>query len=343
MATVRIKGMNLREKIFRSMFVVSILLIMITISYSWFMEGDNASVSNVHMDVEKPSELYFTIGDGENKEKVKELQFEFADDFRLDSVAGNGKYFFTANLDENGKVIEYVLLDEDEYTVNGIFYTDFEMFIEESTPVYLYTESSDDTPVASGVVGVDSSPKSPYGNFSTKYISGAVRLAILQADENGVYHPTFIWAPDTESELRKNGLDFEIIDKDNNEGGDGETGDGGNDNKEYENYTYITANAERQPQEIIINAGSSAGTVKGNKSEGSEGSSGDSEGGDDADLAEEGVIYAWGALSEKQIVGNLVGGQQNKFRLVIWVDGNDRECHNALLDGLIFVSLHFGI
>ena len=47
-------------------------------------------------------------------------------------------------------------------------------------------------------------------------------------------------------------------------------------------------------------------------------------------------------ISEKQKIGTLQANQYSKFRLVIWVDGNDRECHNALLGGLICVNLKIG-
>lgn len=329
MATVKTKKEKIREKIFGSMFVVSILFIMITVTYSWFMEGDNASVSNVHMDVEKPSELYFTIGDGDETKQVKELKFEFDKDFKLDAVTGNGKFFYRAELDEKGKVVEYISVSESEYFKKGIFTVDFEMYIDETTPVYLYPESSGDEPIPSGVTGVDSSPQSPYGEFSTKHVSGAIRFAILQADENGEYHPTFIWAPDTASELRTDGLNVSIYE--------------GESDKIYEDYIYVTEILKDQngqmvpmPQEIKINAGTPAGTVVGTIS------GMDVEEGNETELVQS-VVYAWGPLLEKQVVGNLIGGQHNQFRLAIWVDGNDRECHNALLEGLIFVSLHFGV
>jgi len=346
MATVKFKKMNLREKIFGAMFVVSMVFIMITISYSWFMEGDNASVSNVHMDVEKGSELFLMMGS--EGSKVKELEFAIDKDFKLNAVAGNGKYFYNAILDEHGKVTEYTSISEENYAKNGVFTFFFEMYIEETTPVYMYAKSSGDPPIPSGVTGVDESPKSPYGDFSTKYISGAVRLAILQADENGEYHPTFIWAPDTESELRQEGTEIGIYE--------------GTDGKVYEDYIYVTQTLIPDPEdpntkvpkpvEVKINAGDSSGvlvgTISGEKEDASaDGSSSDgATEGDNAEQeteAEDNVIYAWGPLSQKQIVGNLIGGEQNKFKLVIWVDGNDRECHNALLEGLIFVSLHFGV
>ena len=341
MATVKFKKINLREKIFGTMFVVSMVFIMITISYSWFMDGSNASVSNVQMDVEKGSELYLMVG-GENSNKVKDLEFEFDEDFKLNAVAGNGKYFYTARLDDNGNAVEYISISEQNYAQYGVYAFSFEMYIDESTPVYLYTESSGDEPAPSGVTGSDESSKSPYGDFSTKYISGAVRIAILQADKDGEYHPTFIWAPDTDSELRENGTDIDIY--------EGTTG------KVYEDYIYVTQVLVDDPEnpgvkvpkpvEVEITAGTASGSVVGTISgEKGESDKNTEEGGnaEQETEPEQNVIYAWGPLSEKQIVGNLIGGKQNKFKLVVWVDGNDRECHNALLDGLIFVALHFGI
>lgn len=51
------------------------------------------------------------------------------------------------------------------------------------------------------------------------------------------------------------------------------------------------------------------------------------------------VTYVWGNLEERLELGSMLGNQQQDFKLVLWIDGHDRECHNALMDGLVSVDL----
>ena len=51
------------------------------------------------------------------------------------------------------------------------------------------------------------------------------------------------------------------------------------------------------------------------------------------------VTYAWGDLEESFEIGSIEGDTEKSFKVVIWIDGDDRECHNALLDGLVSVNL----
>lgn len=57
----------------------------------------------------------------------------------------------------------------------------------------------------------------------------------------------------------------------------------------------------------------------------------------------DGVTYVWGDLTENLKIGDIVGGEPCELKLLVWIDGNDRECHNALLDGLVSVKLEFSV
>ena len=58
---------------------------------------------------------------------------------------------------------------------------------------------------------------------------------------------------------------------------------------------------------------------------------------------EDGVLYAWGDLEEDLPFATLEGFSEQDFKIVIWLDGNDRECHNALMGGEVSIKLGFVI
>ena len=150
--------------------------------------------------------------------------------------------------------------------------------------------------------------QSPLGVTDIGNICGAMRVAILQKDANGVYVPTFIWAPATDIHLRETeDKTYEILTPEHE------------DFQYEESYLYFGESSEGNDPIV-------AGTRNGLYVDESTG-----------------ITYAWGELTTKVAIGELIGGQSNDFRLVIWVDGNDRECHNAMLGGRVMVSLHFGL
>jgi len=54
------------------------------------------------------------------------------------------------------------------------------------------------------------------------------------------------------------------------------------------------------------------------------------------------VVYVWGDITSENCptITTFIG--QKQFRAITWVDGNDRECTNALVGGKINVNLCFG-
>lgn len=342
------KKANIRRRIFSGMFVVSLVIIMISVSFSWFSTGSKATVTGIQMSVADEGSLSFLVGDVE--QPIVNFPID-ADQEPLKAVSGNGKYFYTAELDENGnpiysQIISGKLPEISEgdaiqdpkqkellaFKAAGIYAFDFSLKSEDDGPVYLYPKSQEDANgnrKTSGVTPVTEDGKnSPYGEFSPGYISGAIRIAILQYDpELKEYHPTFIWAPDTDVELYSDdennqmgvkieGVSYEesyiylgkIIES------EGDSSDG-NDSAEI-NIDQIEIDTRDEVNEIGTQSGAQV---------------------------EDKVTYAWGDLSQKLEIGTLTKGEAVEFRLVIWVDGNDRECHNALLNGKFTVSLHFGL
>ncbi len=322
------KKANIRKRIFSGMFVVSLVIIMISVSFSWFTTGSKATVTGIQMSVADEGSLSFLVGE----EEQPLIQFPIDDDQEpLKAVSGNGKYFYTAELDKEGNPIYSQIIsgklpegnsieairksESDAFKAAGIYAFDFSLKSEDDGPVYLYPQSQEDENgerKTSGVSPVIEEDKnSPYGEFSPGYISGAIRIAILQCDlETGEFYPTFIWAPDTDVEL--------YTDSDNKMGVKTE-------GVSYEE-SYIYLGDSVNPIEIDARDENKIGTQSGvfvNE--------------------EDEITYAWGDLSQKLEIGTLTKGEASDFRLVIWVDGNDRECRNALLSGKFTVSLHFGL
>lgn len=55
----------------------------------------------------------------------------------------------------------------------------------------------------------------------------------------------------------------------------------------------------------------------------------------------DGVNYVWGDITDPVYVAELGAMQEREVRLVIWVDGLDRDCENPLMSANVPVSLNF--
>ena len=326
------RRVNKRNIIFGILFVVSLIFIMIAVTFSWFNSGKKASVSGIQMQVEKGDDLTLKIGDQQNTT----MHFEFDAEYPLQARTGNGLYFYDAVLgypeldpseNQGSTILDKVAMgytsvvdpgtfedlgpDQSEceqYIKNGICAVDFSLNLDKNAAVYLYGKSSGDMPSMIGPADksdyADGNNKSPYGDFDIGYICGAMRIAILQKQEDGRYVPKLIWAPSTTVELYEDAQSQLHI----------------NANSTNLEQTYIYIGEDTNTPIYINTNGTASGSV-----------------------TVDGVVYAWGEIDSKLPIGDLIGGQDNDFRLVIWIDGNDRECHNALLSGLVHLVLHFGL
>ena len=326
------RRVNRRNKLFGALFVISLVFIMISVSFSWFTTGKQASVSGIQMQVEDGDELTLKIGNQQNTT----MTFEFDADYPLQARTGNGLYFYDAVLgypevgdseDGGSTTLDKVVMgymsvvDPDAfgeldpgqsecelYIKNGVCAVDFSLNLDKDANAYLYGKSSSDVPStiqpANKADYENANNKSPYGDFDIGYICGAMRIAILQKNDEGEYAPTLIWAPCSTVELYEDDQGKLHVDP--------------NSTSVEEVYTYVGEDTNAPVH--ISTDGASSGSV-----------------------TVDGVVYAWGEIASKLPIGDLIGGQDNDFRLVIWIDGNDRECHNALLSGLVHLVLHFGL
>lgn len=319
----QVKKLPIRKKIYVTLFVLSWIFIMISLSYSWFMNGSVASVSGIQIHTAEGDPLSLQIGD-----KIGgTLEFECSSEYELQARCGNGLYFYDAIMEfgdtvEIGKdgsyikkkeVVDFIQVlspDADCQTMekNGVFAVDFMVHSGTNSDLFLYPLGMNDQPSGITPAGEEQSPYGDGTNCNTGYICGAMRIALLQKQgENGPYKLTLVWAPATDVQLCQDDdskLYYIISDP---------------DAVAYEE-EYLYYGQTKDTVVTVDTAATRSGSV-----------------------TEDNVVYAWGELSRKLPIGTLSENGENTFRLVIWVDGNDRECHNALLQGNIQVALHFGL
>ena len=211
---------------------------------------------------------------------------------------------------------------------------DVSFYINRDTPVYIYGAnqvsnkggSSVDPapaesypPLATDAAGnVETLPNgetpkpnniSPFGsNIDKGEICAAVRIAILQKNSNGEYELTFVWMPNSTKRLIDDNGVLKVVEN-------------GPVEKEY----LVLGSCETDDDGTLVIDETTIST----------------NGQESGSVTIDGVVYAWGELTTHKI-GDLTASEYCDFRIVVWVDGNDEDCENALLDGLITVNLDFG-
>ena len=267
-----------RKTLIKVMFVISIIFIMISLTYSWFTASNSASISGLDIDVVDPNNL---VAGGLTSKGV------------INSVAGDGTSFFKPvfeqqligtngnfNLYKDVQNGEYEKLDDDvvslEANVSNIFVQDFTLSIAGKHKIYMVNGTK--------ITSEDSD-----------YLTGGLRVAVLKLNEStSEYELCLVWIPDVMSAKDRNDrLDetVTVVVPD---------GEGGAD-------VTFTVNSER-------------GTTTAN-----------------------GVRYVWGEITADTNTNVLVGELDGveKYRIAIWLDGNDRECDKELTDKAITATFQF--
>ena len=269
-----------RRPLMNLLFVVSIIFIMISLTYSWFSSSNSAIADGAALNLADANSLepgglrsdgiiHSIAGDG--------VSF-FQPILKKDIVATQGNY----NLYQTVKGEGYNPLEDDVTTetalAKNLFVQDFTLTISGNHNIYLVH--------GTGIKAKD---------VRLNYLEGAIRVGVMRFNaETEKYELCLVWVPDVTS--KKGGedeLDGKITVVSPN-------GTGASEEK-------ITVNAEHG--EAICN----------------------------------GVKYVWGKIDEQNehnvLIGELNG--TGKYRCVIWLDGNDRECNNELLNADITAIFKF--
>ncbi len=303
------KASRLRKYIISCMLIVSLILIMVSLSFSWFFNNNQMQSWDITVGVEQAQNLL--VKDGNNN-YVKSLKIQYPEGFTLAPVCGDGKSFFEPVMtkqdpDKDGIYeylpSEYKTLSSAEQS-ERILSFDVSFHVDHDVDLYLSVDPTENE-AYSYVYKSDDSAESAYGSFSSGYISGAVRIAIFRL-ENGEYVLKNIWIPDADTQLVKN------------ENGtlDIATGEG---SVVEESYKFVS-NANGDGKAIQTNGAKS---------------------GEYLDTLT-GIRYTWGTDHDIPIT-HITNGGQNDLKVVVWIDGHDRECHNALIGGIVDLNLMFNV
>lgn len=286
-----IKRNVIRRLIFTGVFVMSMIFIIISVSFSWFNNNKYAQVSNIQIEVVEANNLLVRAEDAE--EWAKTVTMDFPENFKMRAVCGDGKNFYHPILRQTADSNDFSPIGYEE-TVgtlehNGVYEFSFSCMVENSLTVYMDKDSS--------LTPANNSKLSAYGDFSAGHVCAAMRIAVFQYIDNE-FVLRFIWIPNSTTEL-----DSKTASSLKAENGEVE-----------ESYVFITG--DNGNDSIVIET---KGRPNGSKTI-------------------DGVTYIWGDLQENIEMGITEANVQQTFKLVIWIDGLDRECHNALMDGLVSVN-----
>ena len=287
------KAKKRHRLVFKAMFVMSIIFIMISVSYSWFTASDKATINGLTInvvdtkdlmkgDIKIFGELRPVSGDGKNffvpedigLVPVIETESESAPEGEEpEEPAQTAKPDYII-LGYDKKSDNYVALPDDvtaedlkNANINNVVVMQFLLDLRGTAEKLLLMPGTSITPV----------------NASAKNLDGAVRVAFLKKGENG-YTPFLIWIHDD--------THIEMI--------------------EDENGSLVETDVEENEYIFVSQAGTETTKVTN---------------ADDANLG--GVPCVFGPITESGVLFDNLSGK-GEYRCVIWLDGNDVECNSSL-------------
>ena len=300
-----------RRTLIKVMFVAAVIFVMISLTYSWFTSSSRATVDGLKIDVIDPNNLTadgITVSGAAN------------------ALSGNGTSFFKP-----------VFKDAYETVINGS-----EVIKTYRKAIASYTPSGDD--VESKVANADNLLTVDFSlsiagehelymtngtsitaaNGSPDFLKGAVRVAVLKFVPDEAETETES-ATETETEAQTESQTENETEAETEAGVSGKyvtelvwipdvlTNKDGDDKLESD---YIIATAESRDAEESFNVSAENG-----------------------ETTVDGVRYVWGAVGDGIKVGTLNG--EGKYRIVIWLDGNDRECDQSISGGELNATFKF--
>lgn len=296
-----------RRTLVKVMFVAAVIFIMISLTYSWFTSSSRATVDGLKIDVIDPNNLTadgITVSGAAN------------------SLSGNGTSFFKPVFKDSyetvisgSEVIKAYRKAIASYSPSGddveskvanadnLLTVDFSLSIAGEHELYMTNGTS--------ITSADGSPD---------FLKGAVRVAVLKFVPDEAVAET-----ESETETETEAQTEADTEAETEAGVSGKyvtelvwipdvlTNKDGDDRLETE-YIIATAESREAEKSFTVSAESGKTTV-------------------------DGVRYVWGAVGDGIKVGMLNG--EGKYRIVIWLDGNDRECDQSISGGEIKAAFKF--
>ena len=286
--------------------MLSLILLAVSATFSWIIINKPVRVDDVRLYVADTIDLALKSGDeGEDGVNVK-----LDENFRLQPVIGNGVDFYSARFGNvevgdgeyvYGQLGGYDRLTE-EQTKLSVLKFDFSFIVNGYMDLYIeHTDYAETKTFVSMGTGSEER-KSPYGDFSRDNINGAVRVALLQGDQ-----VLFIWIPNTDVELIKNDGKYSVV-----------TGSQAIVEQKFsfvKSYNEKTGNIQTVDVPTYYERNGYA--------------------------VIDGITYIWGDITDENcpVIARIYG--EKKYSIVMWVDGTDRECDNALIGGKVRLNMCF--
>jgi len=341
-------GKKLRTKAFFVTIVIATLLILWAAnSLAWFSWGLRATTDYLDIKVQEVESLYIRgyPADGNWQQNI------FVNYFPLKPICGDGIIFFNPMWGEkstsslNGAVIVKT------QTVEG-----FEAFASgetiASSALVKEFEIKTDIMTQSGSSSIFISPESYLSAdlehstgsslnssaLSSAHIAGAMRVAFYRFDDTlEDYKLVCIWIPNIYAKLTKDSNSKYVVVENYTVSSDGiveyhDSWQPGQPDTSYyhdneQNITLVTSSGTILGDNItLIPINNSTGYYRDSTTE---------------------VLYVWDLQKAKDagecIINDLQVGEQNKIRMkiIVWLEGTDRECKNALLGGKMNLMIRF--
>lgn len=286
--------------------IFSLLIVTISATYSWFLYQTPNQAYEIEVGVSDTFNLTLKSGySGEDK-----ITSNLDDNFRLQPVFGNGKDFYAPQFDNvevaegefvYGATGEYNPLTDAEFNAK-VFKMDFAFVVDGYVDLYLEHTDHENTRTFVSMGDDHERRKSPYGEFSRDNINGAVRVAILKNNE-----VICIWIPNSDVELQNNDGAYSVV-----------TGEDATIETEYTFFSWYDS-ASKEVHSMDIETGSKK----------------------NGHCVIDDITYIWGDITDGNCppIAKIYGEQA--FSIVMWVDGTDRECDNALVGGKVKLNLCF--
>ncbi len=297
-----------RQLIYSASLIASLLLVTVSATYSWFLYQQPNMAYDVKVEVMDTFNLTLKSGE-EGDDKITS---NLSKDFCLSPVYGNGKEFYSpifdniALPDKPGEFVyaptgAYEKISSETYEKN-IFHMDFILEVDGFVDLYLEHTNHEKTRTFVAMGEGNERRKSPYGDFSRDNINGAVRVAIVQKGE-----VKCIWIPNTDVELKKDGNNYAML-----------TGE----NATIEPTFSFVNTYNEQTKEVFLKEVQTESKKNGN-------------------CIIDGITYIWGDIEDGNCPKITTVYGEQPFSVIMWIDGNDRECDNALVGGKVQLNLCF--
>lgn len=284
-----------KKMIFSSMFVISSLVIMMVVSFSWLNNSKYATVSDFTITAVPADNLMVKFSS--DTEWKKKISMNFPDT-PMKPVSGDGISFFSAIIGRNSdtqrlEVQGFESIEERESY--GIFEADFSMIVENQNHLKLTTSSL--LRAAEGDISY------PYDGVDAGEICSAMRVAFMLKDENNEYQLLCVWMPNSNTEASYDDNGYLVINK------NGSVED-----------SYKFRSSTEGDHVLIETNGESYGIQE-----------------------IDGVKYVWGNLEEDLLICEMAPNVPVALKVVIWLDGEDRECCNEMIGGQVVAKFDFAV